>query len=467
LPAVEGPHDKRTGGRKPAGPAPDASRRAPGAEPATAAGTPPPSAAGAPRQSPPVLTPAPSRRDLGIPSSAAPIIRRSRAAIGIDLGTTHACAALVRDGRPVLIPSREGHPTIPAVVALSPRGRLVAGHAAKAQLLADPAAAFSGAKRLVGLPFESEVAQAIRARSPHRIVADASGLAAVQLGPATLSMEQVTALVLGEVKAAAQDHLGEEVNRAVVTVPAFYDERQRAAVRSAGALAGIHVERLLNEPTAAALAHAFGRHLTQRLLVYDLGGGTFDASLVDLADNVYEVVSTGGDLFLGGADFDALVLGRLLAAWEERTGAPFAGDRVALSRLADAAERAKCALSERSQVRVTLPFLAVEDGRPLALEAVVTRDELAAWVEPLVDGTLAICREVIGAKGLRLEDVHEVLLVGGQSRMPLVEEKVAAFFGRPPARALHGDEAVAIGAALLADALGSAPTSSQGRAEAH
>jgi molecular chaperone DnaK len=258
------------------------------------------------------------------------------------------------------------------------------------------------------------------------------------------------------VKEVAQNHLQEEVNRAVITVPAHYNERQRAAVRLAGALAGLHVERILNEPTAAALAYAFGRKLNQRVLVYDLGGGTFDASVLELNDNVYEVVSTGGDTFLGGVDFDARIVDRLLADWRERTGTDFAGDRVALSRLVDAAERAKCALSERSDFPVHLPFLALKDGQPVSLETHLTRADVVGLVEPLVDRTLAVCRDVLGAKGLRVEDVDEVLLVGGQSRMPLVHQKVAAFFGRQPSRAVHPDEAVAVGAALLAFSLGSA-----------
>ncbi len=193
------------------------------------------------------------------------------------------------------------------------------------------------------------------------------------------------------------------MNRAVITVPAYYNERQRAAVRLAGALAGLHVERILNEPTAAALAYAFGRNLNQRVLVYDLGGGTFDASVLELNDNVYEVVSTGGDTFLGGVDFDSRIVERLLATWKERTGSAFSGDRVALSRLVDAAERAKCALSERADFSVQLPFLALHDGQPVSLETHLSRAEIVALVEPLVERTLDVCREVLLAKGLHAE----------------------------------------------------------------
>ncbi len=394
--------------------------------------------------------------DIGLPATPQPIAKRTRAIVGIDLGTTNSCAAVVKDGRPYVVPSREGYNTVPSIVALNSRHKIVVGHLAKAQLLTNPKATVYGAKRLVGRPFESDVVQDIRAKFAYEIVPDANGLAAVRLGPETLSLEQVSALVLREVKEVAQNHLGEEVNRAVITVPAYYNERQRAAVRNAGALAGLHVERILNEPTAAALAYAFGRHLNQRVLVYDLGGGTFDASVLELNDNVYEVVSTGGDTFLGGVDFDNRIVDRLLEAWKERTGAPFAGDRVALSRLVDAAERAKCALSERSEFPIHLPFLALEKGQPVSLDTGLTRAEVVTMVEPLVDRTIEVCREVLGAKGLKTKDIDEVLLVGGQSRMPLVHEKVAAFFGKQPSRAVHPDEAVAIGAALLAHSLGSA-----------
>ncbi len=398
----------------------------------------------------------PARLDLGLPASPRPVARPSRAIIGIDLGTSNSCAAIVKDGRPYVIPSREGHNTVPSIVGLNARHRIVVGHLAKAQLLTNPKATVSGAKRLIGRAYDTPLVQEIRAKYPYAIVPGEDGAAAVRLGPETVSLEQISALVLGEVRDVAQNHLREEVNRAVITVPAYYNERQRAAVREAAALAGLRVERILNEPTAAALAYAYGRHLNQRVLVYDLGGGTFDASVLELSDNVYEVVSTGGDTFLGGVDFDGQIVDRLLAIWEERTGVPFPDDRVALSRLVDAAERAKCALSERAEFPVSLPYLALRDGAPIALEAVLTREEIVALVEPLVDRTLDVCREVLLAKGLGTKDIDEVLLVGGQSRMPLVHQKVAAFFGRPPSHAVHPDEAVALGAALLAHSLGSA-----------
>jgi molecular chaperone DnaK len=394
--------------------------------------------------------------EVPLPTTPVPIRSPSRAIIGIDLGTSNSCAAIVKDGRPYVIPSREGYNTVPSIVAVNSRNAVVVGHLARAQLLVNPRATVFGAKRLVGRPYDSAPVQELKGKFPYEIVEGPNHEAAVRLGSRTLSLEEVSALVLREVKEVAQNHLGEEVNRAVITVPAYYSERQRQAVRHAGALAGLQVERIVNEPTAAALAYAYGRHLEQRVLVYDLGGGTFDASVLELQDNVYEVVSTGGDTFLGGVDFDARITDLLLARYERQVGVPFAGDRVALSRLADAAERAKCALSERSEFPLQLPYLALKDGRPVTLDTQLGRAEIAAAVEPLVDRTIDVCREVLLAKRLSVSDVDEVLLVGGQSRMPLVHEKVAAFFGRPPSRAVHPDEAVAVGAALLAHSLGSA-----------
>jgi len=400
------------------------------------------------------LAAGPVELDLGLPRDPRPAGPPSRAIVGIDLGTTNSCAAVVRNGKPYVIPSREGYNTVPSIVALNARQKIVVGHLAKAQLLSNPRDTVYGAKRLVGRPFDSKPVQQIREAFAYDVVAGEDGMAAVELAGHRLSLEQISALVLKEVKEVAQNHLGEQVNRAVITVPAYYNERQREAVRRAGVLAGLHVERIVNEPTAAALAYAYGRSVRQRVLVYDLGGGTFDASVLELQDNVYEVISTGGDTFLGGVDFDNRIVSRLLELYDAQVGCAFDGDRVALSRLVDAAERAKCALSERQEFRIQLPFLAMKEGAPVALDVTLSRAEIVKLVEPLVDRTIAVCRDVLEAKGLRPRDLDEVILVGGQSRMPLVHEKVKTFVGRAPSRAVHPDEAVAIGAALLAHSLG-------------
>jgi molecular chaperone DnaK len=398
----------------------------------------------------------PVRVDIGVPKEPPQPRPPSKAIIGIDLGTTNSCAAVVKDGKPYVIPSREGYNIVPSIVGLNARNQIMVGHLARSQLLTSPQNTVHGAKRLVGRPFHSPVVQELKSKFAYEIVEGEGGMSAVKLGPETLTLEQVSALVLREVKELAQSHLNEEVNRAVITVPAYYSERQRAAVRTAGALAGLQVQRILNEPTSAALAYAFGRQVRQRILVYDLGGGTFDASVLELQDNVYEVVSTGGDTFLGGVDFDNRIVDHLLTVYQKEVGRPFDGDRVARSRLTDAAERAKCALSASTEFRIQLPYLTTKDGQPVGLETTLTRDQIVGLVEPLVDRTLAVCAEVLGSKGLQKTDIDEVILVGGQSRMPLVREKVSAFFGKKLINAVHPDEAVAIGAALLARSLDSA-----------
>jgi molecular chaperone DnaK len=393
--------------------------------------------------------------EIGLPDGPVPPARRSRISIGIDLGTSNSCAAVVQNGRARVIPSRDGYNTIPSMVALNQRQRVVVGRNAKGQLLFNPTRTVHGAKRLVGRAFDSAVVQAMLPHFPYEVTSTEDGFCAVRLGPITLSMEQVQALVLQEVKGVAENFVGEEVNRAVITVPAYYSERQREAVRRAGALAGLHVERILNEPTAASLAYAWGRNVRERVLVYDLGGGTFDASVLELADRVYQVVSTGGDTFLGGVDFDERIVAHLITEFERQHG-PFRGDAVALSRLADAAERAKCALSEQESFPVHLPYLASVGGTPTALDATLTRSQLEVLVAPLVERTVRTCARVLHDKGLGPGDVDEVILVGGQSRMPLVQERIRTFFGKVPSKAVHPDEAVAIGAALLAQSLDSA-----------
>jgi molecular chaperone DnaK len=400
---------------------------------------------------PPAAQPTPGKaaeKPAAAPAKKGPMI-------GIDLGTTNSASAVVKDGKPFVIPSREGYNTIPSIVALNEKGRLIVGHPAKGQLLINPTNTVYGAKRLVGRQFASTVVTELMGRFPYQIVAGPRGEAAVQLGAQQFSLQQISALVLKEVKEIAQQWLKTEVNRAVITVPAYYNDNQRNAVREAGELAGLKVERILNEPTAAALAFAHGRKLDQRVLVYDLGGGTFDASVLELHGNVYEVVSTGGDTFLGGVDFDKVIVDHLLSSFKEANDIDFPGDRVALQRVTDAAERAKIALSEQLEYKLKVPFVAMLGDKPYDLEATLSRPELVLLTGHLVDRTLKVCEEVLGARNLTAADVSEVLLVGGQSRMPLVRERIRNFFGREPSKAVHPDEAVALGAALLAQSIDS------------
>ncbi|GAC1336382.1 MAG: hypothetical protein NVSMB23_01070 [Myxococcales bacterium] len=376
--------------------------------------------------------------------------------IGIDLGTTNSCAAVVQKGKPLVIPSREGYNTIPSIVAVNDKGKTMVGHPAKGQMLTNPRNTVFGAKRLIGRAFDSTVVTELAGRFPYRIVAGIRGEAAVQLGDQQLSLQKISSMVLSEVRDIAQHYLKTPVSRAVITVPAYYNDNQRQAVRHAGALAGLFVERILNEPTAAALAFAHGRKLDERILVYDLGGGTFDASVLEMHGNVHEVISTGGDTFLGGTDFDKVIVDHLLRGFKDQHGIEFPGDRVALQRVTDAAERAKIALSESTEYEVRVPFVAMVADKPYDLVQTLKRDELVQLTEHLVARTLTVCGEVLSARGLKPSDIDEVLLVGGQSRMPLVRDRVRGFFDREPSRAVHPDEAVALGAALLARSLDSA-----------
>jgi molecular chaperone DnaK len=422
---------------------------------------PPPSPRQAPRGPAPVLEPAKADSPAPAPqptSSVEPFAPvegglRKGPIIGIDLGTTNSCAAVVQRGKPLVIPSREGYNTIPSIVALNDKNKFIIGHPAKGQLLINPHSTVYGAKRLIGRQFASQVVTELIGRFPYKIVSGIRGEAAVQLGSQLLSLQKISSMVLIEVKEIAQQYLQQPVTRAVITVPAYYNDNQRQAVRHAGAMAGLFVERIVNEPTAAALAFSHGRRLDQRVMVYDLGGGTFDASVLELHGSINEVISTGGDTFLGGTDFDKVVVDHLLAKFKKANGIDFPGDRVALQRVNDAAERAKIALSETLEYQVKVPFVAMVGDKPYDLVETLTRAQLVSLTSHLIDRTLKVCEEVLGARGLKPSDIDEVLLVGGQSRMPLVRERLLGFFGREASRAVHPDEAVALGAALLAHSI--------------
>ncbi|MCP3059451.1 TIGR02266 family protein [Myxococcus sp. K38C18041901] len=369
--------------------------------------------------------------------------------IGIDLGTTNSCVALLSNGRPVVLRSREGYNTIPSVISLNAQNKLLVSHRAKNQLVLRPQHTIYGAKRLVGRPYDSAVVNQVRERFHYDIVPDAAGRAAVRLMDSVLSLEEVQAIILRECKEMAEAHLNQKVERAVVTVPAYYSEPQREAVRKSGILAGLKVERILNEPTSAALAYGLNRELNKRVLVYDLGGGTFDATILKIEKNVFEVLGTGGDIFLGGIDFDNLIVDFLLKRFQEKEGLAFNGDGIALSRVSDAAERAKMALSERASFEVHIPMLMMDDsGRPRDLRVVMTRQELEKICDPLLSRTVDVVRDVLLDAKLKAAEVDDIILVGGMSRMPLVRDKLKGLFGKGPQASVNADEAVALGAAL-------------------
>jgi uncharacterized protein (TIGR02266 family) len=372
--------------------------------------------------------------------------------IGIDLGTSNSCVAVLQKGRPTVLRSKDGYNIVPSVVSLTDKARLLVGHRAKSQLLLNPVHTIAGAKRLVGRQFDSPVVQQVREHFHYQILPDEQGRAAVQLRENALTLEEVQGLVLRECREMAEQQLGVSVGRAVVTVPAYYSEPQREAVRRAGAMAGIKVERILNEPTAAALAYGLNRELDKKVLVYDLGGGTFDATVMRIQKNVFEVLATGGDTFLGGVDFDNALVDFLLQRFQEAEKVPFAGDSVAISRVADAAERAKMALSERTSVDVDVPMLMMDaSGTPRHLRLALTRDDLNRVCGKLVDRTLEVLQDVLLDAKIKAADLDDIILVGGQSRMPLVREKLKELFGRPPQASVNADEAVALGAALFAE----------------
>ncbi len=369
--------------------------------------------------------------------------------IGIDLGTTNSCVALLSNGRPLVLRSREGYNTIPSVISLNAQNKLLVSHRAKNQLVLRPQHTIYGAKRLVGRPYDSAVVNQVRERFHYDIVPDPAGRAAVRLADTALSLEEVQALILRECKEMAEAHLNQKVERAVVTVPAYYSEPQREAVRKSGILAGLKVERILNEPTSAALAYGLNRELNKKVLVYDLGGGTFDATILKIEKNVFEVLGTGGDVFLGGIDFDNLIVDYLLARFQEKEGITFTGDGIALSRVSDAAERAKMGLSERSTFEVHIPMLMMDDsGRPRDLRVVLSRQELEKICEPLLSRTIDVVRDVLLDAKLKAAEVDDIILVGGMSRMPLVRDKLKSLFGKGAQASVNADEAVALGAAL-------------------
>ncbi len=395
------------------------------------------------------------------PSTSTPIFLKPPATlsgtgpvVGIDLGTTNSCVALLNGNRPLVLRSKEGYNTLPSVVSLTSAKKLMVSHRAKSQMVLNPQQTIYGAKRLVGRLYDSATVRQVRERFHYDIVPDENGRAAVRLGEHVLTLEEVQGLILRECKEMAEGHLNQKVERAVITVPAYYSEPQREAVRKAGAMAGLKVERILNEPTAAALAYGLNRDMKKRVLVYDLGGGTFDATLLRIDKNVFEVLATGGDIFLGGLDFDSQIVDVLLQRFQETEKIAFTGDSVALSRVTDAAERLKIALSERTSFDVHIPMLMMDDaGKPRDLRCTLSRAELEQTCMQLINRTLDVVRDVLLDAKLKPSDVDEIILVGGQSRMPLVRDKIKELFGRAPQASVNADEAVALGAALYSGAV--------------
>jgi molecular chaperone DnaK len=374
--------------------------------------------------------------------------------IGIDLGTTNSCVAVVEEGVPTVIPNRGGYRTTPSIIALGDTGKRLVGHIAKRQAVTNAENTAHSVKRLIGRRFDSREVKAMAEVVPYHIIEGPHGDVRVTLRDKVYSVPELSAVVLQEMKLVAEERLGEEVRRAVVTVPAYFNDNQRQATKDAGRIAGLDVIRIINEPTAAALAYGFGKDIERKIAVFDLGGGTFDISILEIGNGVFEVISTDGDTFLGGDDVDRRVIDWLAAQFDQEHGIDLRRDRMALQRVKDVSERAKCELSSVREAEINLPFIiSTSHNEPLHLQRTLTRQKLEELCADLIDRTIEICRRALKAKDIDKRELEDVILVGGQTRMPKVQRLVAEFFGLEPCKGVHPDEVVALGAAIQGAAL--------------
>ncbi|HWX50578.1 MAG TPA: molecular chaperone DnaK [Roseomonas sp.] len=368
--------------------------------------------------------------------------------IGIDLGTTNSCVAIMEGGDVKVLENAEGARTTPSMVAFSKNGERLVGQAAKRQAVTNPTDTLYAVKRLIGRRFDDATVKKDVDLVPYKIVRADNGDAWVEAGGQKMAPQQISAYVLGKMKETAENYLGEKVTQAVITVPAYFNDAQRQATKEAGQIAGLEVLRIINEPTAAALAYGEDKKHSGTIAVYDLGGGTFDISILEIGDGVFEVKSTNGDTFLGGEDFDQRVIDYLADEFKKENGIDLRGDKLALQRLKEAAEKAKIELSSAKQTEINLPFITADATGPKHLVLQLTRAKLEALVDDLVQRTLEPCRKALKDAGLNAGEIDEVILVGGMTRMPKVIEAVKQFFGKEPARNVNPDEVVAIGAAI-------------------
>jgi len=374
--------------------------------------------------------------------------------IGIDLGTTNSCVAIMEGGQPKVIENSEGARTTPSIIAYMEDGEILVGAPAKRQAVTNPKNTLYAVKRLIGRRFEEKEVQKDINLMPFQIVKADNGDAWISVRDKKFAPPQISAEVLRKMKKTAEDYLGEEVTEAVITVPAYFNDSQRQATKDAGRIAGLEVKRIINEPTAAALAFGLDKHGKgdSKIAVYDLGGGTFDISIIEIADldgeKQFEVLSTNGDTFLGGEDFDQRIIDYIVAEFKKESGADLSKDVLALQRLKDAAEKAKIELSSSAQTDINLPYITADASGPKHLNIKLTRAKLESLVEELIERTIEPCRIAIKDAGVSVSDIQDVILVGGMTRMPKVQDKVKEFFGREPRRDVNPDEAVAVGAAI-------------------
>jgi molecular chaperone DnaK len=373
--------------------------------------------------------------------------------IGIDLGTTNSCVAVMEGGQPKVIENSEGVRTTPSVVAFTEGGERLIGQTARRQAVTNPEHTFFAIKRLIGRPFTDPTVQKDAKLVPYKIAKGANGDAWVQGRDKQYAPSEVSAFILQKMKETAESYLGETVTQAVITVPAYFNDAQRQATKDAGKIAGLEVLRIINEPTAAALAYGLDKSEAKTIVVYDLGGGTFDVSVLEIGDGVFEVKSTNGDTFLGGEDFDARIVDYFVTEFKKDNGIDLKNDKLAIQRLREEAEKAKKELSTTTQYEVNLPFITADATGPKHLTMKLTRAKFESLVEDLVQRTIEPCKQALKDAGLSAGDIKEVVLVGGMTRMPKIQEVVKNFFGREPHKGVNPDEVVAIGAAIQAGVL--------------
>src|SRR6478672_1178435 len=368
--------------------------------------------------------------------------------IGIDLGTTNCCVSVLENGTVQIISNKEGGRTTPSVVGFTDKDERLVGQIAKRQAVTNPANTLYAVKRLIGRKFNAPEVEKMRGTVPFEIVEAPNGDAHIRVFDRIYSPPELSAIVLQRLKTAAEEFLGDTITEAIITVPAYFDDMQRQATRDAGKIAGLEVERIINEPTAAALAYGFGKNKSEKVAVYDLGGGTFDISILEINEGVFEVLSTSGNTFLGGEDFDQRLINWLVDDFRDQTGMDLKQDRLALQRLKEAAERAKCELSSVEETTISLPFIAADPSGPKHINTVLTRAKFEDLVGDLVEATIEPCQKAMWDAKLKPADVDKVILVGGQTRSPIIAETVADVFGKQASAEINPDEVVAMGAAI-------------------
>ncbi len=374
--------------------------------------------------------------------------KKSKKIIGIDLGTTNSCVAVMEGDDPRVITNQEGSRTTPSVVAFTDKGEMLVGGTAKRQVVTNSANTVYSIKRIIGRTFDDPAIAVAKKRVSYQIIRDSQGRAKVKVNRGEFLPQEISARILQKMKQTAESYLGEKVESAVITVPAYFNDRQRQATKDAGSIAGLKVERIINEPTAAAMAYGLEKKGEKKIVVYDLGGGTFDISILEVGGNAVEVLATNGDTYLGGDDFDQRIVDWIADTFKVENGIDLRQDKMAVQRLRETAERAKCELSTSMETQINLPFITADQSGPKHLSMSLTRAKLEQLTEDLVERTLKPCRQALADAKLKSSDIGEVILVGGQTRMPRVQEKVKGFFEREPHQGVNPDEVVAIGAAI-------------------